>query len=167
MEQTNGTFMYHTNCIKCGSSDGVAVYDNETSHCFVCKHNEKKTDSTRHMVTNTRQAKVMSLPSDIEYKALDKRKISQSICRKYGYGYVTDTNGNKCQGATYYSDSGIPLAMKLRYPDKSFKFIGQPKEVSLFVNSFIMSGVRSLSSISIIGGILVYSLSMQDRNSAA
>ena len=132
MEQTNGTFMYHTNCIKCGSSDGVAVYDNETSHCFVCKHNEKKTDSTRHLVTNTRQAKVMSLPSDIEYKALDKRKISQAICRKYGYGYVTDTNGNKCQGATYYSDSGVPLAMKLRYPDKSFKFIGQPKEVSLF-----------------------------------
>ena len=125
--------MYHTNCIKCGSSDGVAVYDNETSHCFVCGWNERKTNSTRPMVDGARQVKaMMNLPSDIEYKALDKRKISQSICRKYGYGWVTDNNGNKCQAATYYSDSGSPLAMKLRYPDKSFKFIGQPKEVSLF-----------------------------------
>lgn len=132
MEQTNGTFMYHTNCTKCGSSDGVAVYDNETSHCFVCGKNERKVNTSRPVDTYTRQAKIMSLPSDIEYKALNKRKISQAICRKYGYGWVTDNNGNKCQAATYYSDSGTALAMKLRYPDKSFKFIGQPKEVSLF-----------------------------------
>ena len=31
-------FIKHTNCEKCGSSDGRAVYEDNSSHCFVCEH---------------------------------------------------------------------------------------------------------------------------------
>lgn len=72
------------------------------------------------------------IPSNMEFKNLEKRKISKEICRKYGYGYVTDNTGGSCQGATYYNDNGEPIAMKLRYPNKDFKFVGEPKKASLF-----------------------------------
>ena len=36
----SGTFLYHTNCVSCGSSDGLALYEQEDGHidgtCFVC-----------------------------------------------------------------------------------------------------------------------------------
>jgi len=31
-------FIKHTNCEACGSSDGKAIYDDSSSHCFVCQH---------------------------------------------------------------------------------------------------------------------------------
>jgi len=34
-----GRFIRHQACQKCGSSDGAAVYDNGSTHCFVCSHN--------------------------------------------------------------------------------------------------------------------------------
>ena len=32
------SFIKHESCEKCGSSDGKAVYDDNSSHCFVCQH---------------------------------------------------------------------------------------------------------------------------------
>lgn len=31
-----GNFVKHTNCEKCGSSDGLAIYEDSSCHCFVC-----------------------------------------------------------------------------------------------------------------------------------
>lgn len=31
-----GVFKYHTSCPECGSSDGLAVYEDDSTHCFVC-----------------------------------------------------------------------------------------------------------------------------------
>lgn len=33
-----GNFVRHTTCGECGSSDGKALYDDGSSHCFVCQH---------------------------------------------------------------------------------------------------------------------------------
>ena len=125
-----GNFISHTSCTKCGSSDANAVYDNGTTFCFSCRQWSKESSESRTPLPTKSYPKM--IPQDIEYKSLDKRKISKDICRKYGYGWVTDHNGNKCQGATYFDHEGQPVAMKLRYPDKTFKFIGEPKKASLF-----------------------------------
>lgn len=37
-------FIKHTNCDKCGSSDGKAVYEDNSSHCFVCEHTVPSND---------------------------------------------------------------------------------------------------------------------------
>jgi hypothetical protein len=31
-------YKYHTSCEECGSSDGKAVYNDGSTHCFVCRH---------------------------------------------------------------------------------------------------------------------------------
>jgi len=125
-----GNFIDHCACPKCGSSDANSLYDNGTTYCFSCKQWSKDTSETRVAIPTKVYPKM--IPQEIEYKSLEKRKISKDICRKYGYGWVTDHNGNKCQGATYFDNEGKPIAMKLRYPDKTFKFIGEPKKATLF-----------------------------------
>ena len=32
------TFLYHTSCPECGSSDGNSVYSDGHTYCFVCNH---------------------------------------------------------------------------------------------------------------------------------
>ena len=32
-----GKFVKHTACPSCGSSDGLAIYSDDSSHCFVCQ----------------------------------------------------------------------------------------------------------------------------------
>jgi len=126
---TQGVHLYHTSCSACGSSDANSVYDNGTAYCFSCRAWSKVTDDGRVKIYDK---KYNPMTPELEYKDLGKRKINTSIARKFSYGYTVDSNGNNCQGATYYNDSGVPIAMKLRYPDKSFKFIGQPKEAGLY-----------------------------------
>jgi len=125
-----GNFVSHTSCAKCGSRDANAVYDNGTAYCFSCGQWSKESSEGRTPLPTKSHTKMIL--QDIEFKNLDRRKISKDICRKYGYGWVTDNNSNKCQGATYFDSEGKAVAMKLRYPDKTFKFIGEPKKSSLF-----------------------------------
>lgn len=127
---TEGVFLYHARCSNCGSSDANAIYDNGTSFCFNCR--QFRTMDIQEIPTRIHKRNTTMIPSNMEFKNLEKRKISKEICRKYGYGYVTDNTGGSCQGATYYNDNGEPIAMKLRYPNKDFKFVGEPKKASLF-----------------------------------
>lgn len=64
---------------------------------------------------------------EVEIKPLTKRKINQETVEKFNYGY---SNGK--QVATYYDASGNPVAQKLRSPDKTFSWIGEPKKAGLF-----------------------------------
>jgi len=66
-----------------------------------------------------------------EFKALPKRNLSEETCRHWGYR-VGEYNGKPVQIATYCDDEGTPIAQKLRFPDKDFKFIGEPKKVGLY-----------------------------------
>ena len=143
MGRTEGIYLYHTNCPSCGSSDALAVYSNETTFCFSCKRWASIKGEGRHSTMDNSRRVVTQLPQDIEYRDLTKRKISKEICRKYGYGYVT-YNNETVQGATYYND-GEAVAMKLRYPDKTFKFIGKPKEVSLFGKQLWAGGNKNIT----------------------
>lgn len=134
MERENqGEFLYHTSCPKCGSSDGNSVYSSNTTFCFSCN-----TWSTLDGVQPQRKTSKDSMMGkevellEGEYTELRKRKIPQKICSKYDYTLGTDKNGNKCQIANYYNKESQPIAQKLRYSDKSFKFIGKPKETLLF-----------------------------------
>ena len=65
-----------------------------------------------------------------EAKALPKRFINEETTRKFDYR-VTRHNGKPCQVANYYKDRKL-VAQKLRYPDKSFQWIGSTKECGLY-----------------------------------
>ena len=71
------------------------------------------------------------LLSDLEYRDLPKRKLTEETCRKWGYA-VSDLNGGKVQVATYCDDEGRPVAQKVRFPDKTFLWRGEPKQAALY-----------------------------------
>lgn len=141
MEQDSGEFLYHTSCDSCGSSDGNAVYSTGTSHCFACG----KWSTTE---PKEQRRKPMSRDSGLlhgDYTQLKARGISEKICRQYNYAIVTDKRNDKCQGAMYYDENKEPIAQKLRYRDKTFKFIGTPKEALMFGQQLWSSGGKKLT----------------------
>lgn len=80
-----------------------------------------------------------------EHRALSARKIPQKICAQYNYSIDTDIRGRVCQIATYYDSDSTPVAQKLRYKDKSFKFLGNTKEVTLFGQQLWGTGGKKLT----------------------
>ena len=72
------------------------------------------------------------LISNGEHKALAKRNISLESCEKWHY-QVGKMGDSIVQIANYYDPDGKQLvAQKVRFPNKDFKFIGEPKEAGLY-----------------------------------
>lgn len=120
-------YLYKTSCENCGSSDARAVYSNGTSTCFSCG-NWQKDDSD---YTPTTKGRNMSL-LQYEHRDVAKRKIPEDIARKFNYGYGADSSGATVQIANYYNDEKQIVGQKLRYADKSFKFIGDAKSSMMY-----------------------------------
>lgn len=66
-----------------------------------------------------------------EFRALTKRCITEETARKFGYR-VADFNGKTVQVAPYYDGEGNLVAQKVRFPNKDFTFLGEPKQAVLF-----------------------------------
>ena len=144
MERTDdSTCLYHTSCSACGSSDANAVYSSGTAYCFSCGTWSVCNDIS----TNSRKAN-KKMRDDLlngEYKELKARAIPKAICSQYNYKLGVDNKGDTCQIATYYNKDKQPIAQKLRYKDKTFKFIGEPKEVVLYGQQLFASGGKKLT----------------------
>lgn len=76
-------FVRHVACDKCGSSDGCAVYDDESTYCFVCKHSTKgnklhyeREDMTGHIDISD----IIKLPST----GLLERGINETVAKQFG-----------------------------------------------------------------------------------
>lgn len=140
-----GEFSYHTSCSACGSSDANAVYTNGTSFCWSCKHWAvvDGEQNVRQKVSKGSQMTDSLLQG--EYKDLGARKISAKICKKYGYSVGKDVNNNNCQIADYYDKDGNLVAQKLRYKDKKFTFVGEPKQATLFGQRIFRSGGNQIT----------------------
>ena len=128
-EYEESQYLHKTNCPSCGSSDANAVYSNGNTHCFSCNKTTFNNDNAGDDV-NVEKEYDRSMSSDLlepEIRALVKRQINESTCRKFNYGYA---NGK--QVATYYDEDGKAVAQKLRSVDKDFSWIGSPKKATLF-----------------------------------
>lgn len=127
--ESEGDFTGHTSCDKCGSSDGCATYSTGTTYCFACGHyGRSKGGEETSKRTSSRPMELLSY----EYQNLNKRKIPENITKQYRYGLGHDKSGALCQVANYFNSEKEVVAQKLRYSDKTFKFIGRPKEATLF-----------------------------------
>ena len=119
-------FLYHAPCTECGSKDNVAVYSDSHGHCFGCGayfHNYQNEEQPLEKV-NTDLIKG-------EHKPLVRRQINQETVNKFNY-QIGKYNGKTVQIANYYDNHRNLVAQKLRYPDKSFQWIGDSKRATLF-----------------------------------
>lgn len=122
-------FIMHAPCPACGSSDGLAVYSDESTYCWVCKKATQPGGGLQHSRKRER------VPSDLieegEAQALKKRGLSRETCEKWRYT-VGRYKGKKVQIANYRSLKGNVVAQKVRFADKSFVFLGDAKKAGLY-----------------------------------
>lgn len=116
-------------CPDCGSSDNLSLYSDGHGFCFTPGCGYKAAAGGESFQRTKPVSK--DLITDGEIEALPKRKITEETCRKFGYTVGRDKNGTKVQIAPYY-EGNVMVAQKLRYANKDFKFIGEPKKAGLF-----------------------------------
>jgi twinkle protein len=108
----------HQPCPDCGSSDALTINTDNSTKCYSC--------DTFTPSANKPQPRLSSLFVAGEYQDLVKRKISEKICKLYGY-QTAEYEGKKCHVANYKNASGVVVGQKIRFPDKTFKIIGEVK----------------------------------------
>lgn len=119
-DHEGSSFVRHIDCNQCGSSDANSEYSDGHTFCFSCgAYTQGDGQPTRR---KTIAGNLLS--TDIEYKALVSRKLTEETCRKFGYGVVEDFGGTSAQVAPYYDAEGNVVAQKIRQPGKKFTVLG-------------------------------------------
>lgn len=118
-------------CPACGSRDNLKYHIDGHGYCFGCgyrvnSHGEEKLTTT--MTEDNENARFTPFG---DYKSLPSRKISEEVCKHFGYrqGHYKDA---PCHVAVWYDDLKRPVAAKLRFPDKSFSVIGDKASIGLY-----------------------------------
>lgn len=126
-------YLHKEPCPDCGSNDNVAVYSNGRKKCFGSNCDYVLLPNTEPTTTHTPSIVEGSIGTPLinrqgSYQGLPERRINSATCAKYNY-FITPSLH---QVATYYDDSGTPIAQKVRGPKKKFSWKGQPKKITLF-----------------------------------
>lgn len=119
----------HKPCDSCGSSDALAIYESGT-HCFSCGKHVFNDEQPNNFSVKT-PAELIDHQECFAAMALPKRRISQETCKKYNY-LVGYHKGTFVHVANHYDSERNICAQKLRYPDKTFPWRGEPKNATLF-----------------------------------
>jgi len=126
------TFLYHTSCPSCGSSDGNSIYDDGHTYCFVCNH---FTSGQLHETTITKATHTMLKG---EPTKLRKRGLSEETCRKYRIHKDGET-----LRMHYFTKNGQVCAAKVKTKNKDFWMDGNNTDHQLFgQNLFPDKGTR-------------------------
>jgi len=137
-------FIRHTSCDKCGSSDGRALYQDESSHCFVCEHtipseefkeaNQKKPSRVRSSVKKEEDMEVKpstkpaltpeenaEIKAETSVKAKGFREIDDSVYAKFGvrHAFAEDT-GEVIEQYYPCTQDGQLVGYKVREVPKNF-----------------------------------------------
>lgn len=121
---TESHFLRHVPCEACGSSDANSLYSDGHQHCFACKayvHGDGDDEPIQ------RRTKVAEGLLEGEFKALNKRGITEETCRKFGYMV-----GAGVHIAPYFNADREMIGQKIRTPDKDFRVAGTLKGAGLF-----------------------------------
>lgn len=127
-EAVESNFLYHLQCPKCGSSDANSMYDDGHQYCHVCNNyiapdGCTKGGTSKKMRTVNKECIDPNEQEDWVLSDLPARLLTSDTCRKYSY-YSAKIGGKRCQVACYYSLSGELVGQKVRYPDKTFRVLG-------------------------------------------
>ena len=113
----------HLPCPDCGSSDALCENTDGSTKCFSCGKFTPNAEGTyqevkiKEKASNFIQGKLMPITA---------RRLNEEVCKKYDYR-VGSIDGKPCHVASYYNMEREVVAQKLRFEDKNFKCIGNPK----------------------------------------
>lgn len=158
-QAVDGDLLYHTSCIGCTSSDGMAVYRKEIEgeavidgFCFSCStyFNPEKIEEAGVKFKEGVRSKVQEVVDfteieKIAFRGWKERGITRITSRKYGVH--TEIQGEDEAIARYYPSSvdGKIVGFKKRVIPKSFVGIGSTKATNeLFGQSVFEAGQKYL-----------------------
>ena len=121
-------FVQHEPCPKCKSKDNLARYSDGHGYCFGCEHYEHPDGGVPIQLT---ERKKMAELIDFEVSGLPKRGLDEETCKKWKYGIGT-YNSRPVQVANYCNEQGTIVAQKLRFQDKTFRWVGNSDKVGLY-----------------------------------
>ena len=128
----------HIPCLKCGSSDGNAIYDDNHEYCFVCG-NHIKGDGTESYVAPTRKKSMLEIKGEV--RSIGDRGITRDTCQHYGVSQDGTT-----QYYPYADSEGIIVATKNRVVEtKSFGITGEWKNTTLFGQQLFAKGGKTVT----------------------
>lgn len=137
--QDDSSFVEHTACESCGSSDANAVYTDGHTYCFSCGAHSGSQGSSQPAPSTHQAAGLAPLGRP---QALPKRKLKEEACQKFGYT-ISEYNGQTVQVANY-KRNGKVVAQKVRFADKDFRFLGDTKQAGLYGEHLWKNGGKML-----------------------
>ena len=140
MEQSNEKFLRHAPCNNCGSKDNLAIYSNHT-YCFGCRIYQNTDGQTLDPKTITKEEKEHTPMITGNIEALPKRKITSDTCKVFNYE-TGIYNGKHCHISNYYDKQYNRVAQHIRFPDKSFIWLGDTDKITLFGQNLWRDGGR-------------------------
>ena len=140
--------LYKTECNKCGSSDGNAVYDDNHAYCFVCQHYTHDIGKENEVVTlaidNSKHSNGLHRASNLVSRGCRDRRITKTVAEHFGVLSEYDSDGNICSYLYPYYRGSELVAYKVRELPKTFSTIGDFKDVLLFGQNCFPSGGKRI-----------------------
>jgi twinkle protein len=144
-------FIKHTKCGECGSSDGLAVYEDH-EHCFVCgfhSGNGKGTTviSDQHEVRHAADRQLTPLPGG-EQIAIKDRGISAGAVNKFKVTVNTNPQSPAGHVYPYFDENGAHVANKVRRKgEKAFYWEGDVQAGTLFGQQLFPAGGKAITVV--------------------
>jgi len=134
-------FIKHIECDECGSSDGKAIYNDGSWHCFVCKNtspsedykleNEKKPSKVKSKVKENMEIKPSTKPAITPEEQLtikentvasygSFRGVRDDITKPFGVRYALDDDGEVLEQYYPCTQDGQLVGYKIREVPKNF-----------------------------------------------
>lgn len=131
----------HVPCPNCGSSDGLDVFDDGHTWCYVCETYTPGDGERKEPTVKLMSKDLMPLDS-LHLSPLRKRGISEDTCKKFSY-YMADLKDDQTvHVACHFDDSGNIIAQKIRTAEKNFWMLGDHQD--RFVGQHLFHGGKKL-----------------------
>ena len=145
MSDTESVVVNRDRCPKCAATgsdragDNLAVYSDGHGYCFKCQyHTGGGTRVTEPQLTTTEFKPIRG-----SFEALDQRRITEEIVRKYDY-QVAIVNDKEIQIANYQGQDGTLSGQHIRGPNKQFVWKGSAKNLQLWGQHLWRNGGKRL-----------------------
>jgi twinkle protein len=142
-------FLRHEGCPECGSSDGLAIYE-DNENCFVCPYHKNYGEDNiadKHEVRHAADRNLTPVPQQDQI-AIKDRGISAGAVNKYKVTVNTNPESPVGHVYPYYDEAGSHVANKVRRKgEKAFFWEGDVGAGLLFGQQLFPAGGRAITIV--------------------
>ena len=139
----------HQPCPECGSHDAVSINEDQSGWCFSCLTRIPDYYNTMEepVIDFSKYKNNIVIDSNAAFNILSDRGISLETARKFGVKSLLDYNSNVIKHFYPYHNETEISGYKIREPDKSFTWQGNPQDSGLFGQQLFQSGGKYITLV--------------------